>query len=134
VASADSSNDFAVGGFQAFGQNIGFSAHSNGPNAEDAWGHMSNTVVATGQKARWRVVCLAVSESKASIGLEPQDSAANDADPIILLVRDSGLPGGEGDTFAFLGGPDPQQCQLGLSFEPPFPIESGNIQVYDAQP
>jgi hypothetical protein len=135
VASADSPNDFAVGGFQGSAENsMGFSAHSNGPKAEDAWGHMTETIPGSEGKGRWRVVCLAVSGSKASIGLEPQNSAASDFGPNILVVRDSGLPGGEGDTYAFFTGGDPQQCQSLLPLEPSFPIESGNIQVYDAQP
>jgi hypothetical protein len=135
VASADPPNDFAVGGFQAASseQKIAFSAHSNGPNPEDAWGHMSDTLVATGTKGRWRVVCLAVSGSTAAIGLEPQNSAASDFPSNIFVVRDSGLPGGAGDTYSFLTG-NPQQCQSGLLVKPTFPIERGNILVHDAQP
>jgi len=135
VASAAPPNDFAVGGFQAASseQKIAFSAHSNGPNPEDAWGHMSDTLVATGRKGRWRVVCLAVSGSKASLGLEPQNSAASDFPSNTFVVRDSGLPGGAGDTYRFAPG-DLQECQSSLSFEPTNPIESGNILVHDAQP
>jgi hypothetical protein len=136
VASADPTKDFAVGGFQsaALEQNFGFSAHTDGPNADDAWGHMSNTLVETGETRRWRVVCLAVLGSTASLGLEPQNSAASDTTfSRLFVVRDSGLPGGTGDTYAFVGG-NPQECQSGLLVEPPFPIENGDILVHDAQP
>jgi len=94
---------------------------------------MSDTLVATGQTGRWRVVRLDVSRSKASIGLEPQNSAASDFGPLLLVVRDSGLPGGTGGMYEFVF-TDPQECQSGLLTEPSFPIENGNIDVYDAQP
>jgi hypothetical protein len=98
----DPDKDFAVGGFRVGQRNVAFSAHRDGPKAEDAWGHMSFTRVDDEDvKGRWRVVCLVVSGSKASMGLEPQDSAANDFTSRIHIVRDSTLPGGTGDTVDF---------------------------------
>jgi hypothetical protein len=131
----DPTKDFAVGGFQASGeQKIGFSAQSDGPKAEDAWGHFSDTLVEVGLTGRWRVVCLAVLGSKASLGLVPQNTAASEIFITeVFVVRDSGLPGGMGDTYIFRPGADPENCQTGLLTEPTFPIERGNILVHDAQ-
>jgi hypothetical protein len=130
----DPAKDFTVGGYQSFGTNHGVSAHSDGPSAEDAWGHISVTHPELG-KTRSRVVCLAVQGSKAAIGFVPQDSAAS---PIelsdVIVYRDSGLPGGMGDVFRITGA-FPETCQTVLLVtEPTFPIERGNILVHDAQP
>jgi hypothetical protein len=130
----DPTRDFAVGGFQALlppKVTMGFSAHEDGPRAEDAWGHASQTFE-TGSKGRWRVVCFAVSGNEAALGLEPQDSRASHLGPGILDVRDSGLPGGAGDLWSFFPN-QPEFCELLLAVaEPTEAIERGNILVHDA--
>jgi hypothetical protein len=128
----DPAKDFVVGGYQVFGPNNGVSAHSDGPKAEDAWGHIS--VTAERGKARFRVVCLAVLGSKAAIGIVPQESASSTVDfSGVIVFRDSGLPGGMGDIYRIETG-FPERCPIDLLLEPTFSIERGNILVHDAQP
>ena len=131
----DQAQDFAVGGFQgfAFGQKVGFSAHMDGPMAEEAWGQVTQTVVETGEKVRWRVVCLADFGSRASMGIVEQgENPEGFIDEGFFIVRDSRLPGGTGDSYRFEAG-HPRLCELELS-EPLFLIQRGNILVHDAQP
>jgi hypothetical protein len=128
--------DFAVGGFEReTGQHVGFSGHS-GPMGEDPGGHLSGTLdLATGPvQVRFRVTCLAVLGNKAALGLLPTEDASNDQmTPRILVVTDSGLPGGTGDTYAVYVSA-PQTCPSFIAAATPFTPLRGNIVVHDAIP
>jgi hypothetical protein len=78
------------------------------------------------------VVCLAVSGNEASIGLVPTDSPSDNAGtPRVLTVLDSGLPGGEGDMYAFVIQKNaPAKCARYLGTYPFAPL-SGDIVVHD---
>ena len=129
-------HDFAVGGFQrGNGAHTGFSAHSD-PAGLNAVGHLSSTfdnniTGGTGTiKERFRVVCLVVARNQAAIGLDPTDSPPDNAGtPRVLSVQDSGLPGGEGDMYAFVD-VAPTNCAAALGLHPFMPL-SGNIVVHD---
>lgn len=140
----DPSRDFAVGGFQGIGStgettNVGFSAHS-GPLGEDPQGHLSETVPlffptdSRTYQARFRVTCLSILGSDAALGLVPTDTASNDQESeFLLLVHDSGLPGGMGDLQAFAPDVPATDCIGQEAFAIfGFPIERGNILVNDA--
>jgi hypothetical protein len=140
-ANSNDKRDFAVGGGQSsVGSNFGLSAHS-GPSGEDAFGHLSDTIPGDG-KIRARVVCLQVVTDMSGVkraGMIGQitESSSNTAPAgsfIRVSVRDTGLPGGDGDGYrrAFTSiPPNPTVC-------PPqaliFNIERGNINIHDAQP
>jgi hypothetical protein len=131
-AANDHGKDFAVGGFQhnLRNNNVGFSAHS-GPMGGDPWGHLSETIPG-GNKARFRVVCLAVMGIDAAIGLRPTHAASNDqTEGFVLAVRDTGMPSGALDEFAFVPDVLPEMCADGL-FAAFFTVDSGNILVHDA--
>ena len=139
-AHSSSERDFAVGGGQSSaGSNFGLSAHS-GPSGEDAFGHLSDTIPDDG-KIRARVVCLQVvtdpsGVKRAGIIGQITESSSNTFPAgsfIVSSVRDTGLPGGEGDGYrrAFTSiPPNPSLC-------PPqrviFDIVHGNINIHDAQ-
>lgn len=132
----ESAHDFAVGGFQREnGAHTSFSAHSD-PTGSNAVGHLSSTfdnniTGGTGTiKERFRVVCLVVAGNQAAIGLVPTDSPPDNAGtPRVLSVQDSGLPGGEGDMYAFVD-VAPTNCAEALGLHPFTPL-SGNILVHD---
>lgn len=140
-ANSSDGRDFAVGGGQSsVGSNFGLSAHS-GPMGEDAFGHLSDTIPDDG-KIRARVVCLQVVTDVSGVkraGMIGQitESSSNTFTAgtfIRVLVRDTGLPGGDGDGYrrAFTSiAPNPLVC-------PPqgtiFNIVHGNINIHDAQP
>jgi hypothetical protein len=139
--SNDGNHDFAVGGFERSstptnGGHTGFSAQSH-PNGQAPSGHVSSTFdsspasPAPGVKQRWDVVCLAVAGNEAAMGLVPTKSPRDNTAPItVLAVRDSGMPGGAGDEYAFYNGADPTDCATyvtGAVFE----ILHGNILVHD---
>jgi hypothetical protein len=143
----DSSKDFAVGGFRGvgsnndgFANNVGFSAHS-GSLGENPNGHLSETephafppMSSSTYQGRFRVTCLAVLGNEAALGLVPTETASNDQpQEFVFAVRDSGLPNGAGDQYAFVPGVPAELCEFGLG-EAEFPIESGNILVHDAIP
>ena len=83
-------------------------------------------------KERYDVICVAVSGQNAAVGLVPTTSPPdNAATPRILSVRDSGLPGGTGDMYAFyFVTPTPTNC-AGFVTGAVFSIASGNILVHD---
>lgn len=139
-ANSNSERDFAVGGGQStqFNSNFGFSAHS-GPSGEDPFGHVSETVPGDG-KYRARVICLAVVTDasgvrRAGIGAEITESSSNTLPAgsfVRWSVRDTGLPGGEGDGFRrsttsipIVTCPPPTFIQ---------DLEHGNINIHDVQP
>jgi hypothetical protein len=129
-------HDFAVGGFErANGAHTGFSAHS-GALGEDPFGHLSATIPGVRQD-RYDVTCLAVAGNHASIGLVPSDAGSNDATlETVLVVVDSGLPGGTGDRYGFVLNPGVQaaNCAAFVLATPPFMPVTGNIVVRDATP
>jgi hypothetical protein len=134
--------DFAVGGFQGQDDNnVGFSAHS-GSLGENAQGHLSETIplffptASRTYQGRFEVTCLSVLGPDAALGLVPTDAASNDQQAeFVLVVHDSGLPGGTGDLEAFVPNVAPTDCTgfVALAFFG-FPIERGNILVNDALP
>jgi hypothetical protein len=138
-ANSSGGNDFAVGGGQSsVGSNFGLSAHRRA--GEDPWGHLSDTIPDDG-KIRARIICLQVVTSggvkTAGMIGEITESSSNTAPAgffIRVFVRDTGLPGGEGDGYrrTFTSRlPDPRRCpQTALIFN----IERGNININDAQP
>lgn len=135
--------DSAVGGFHGVGtagvttkNNVGFSAES-GSLGQDPQGHLSDTephffpTSPNTRHGRFRVICLAVLGNQAAVGLVPTDTASNDESiGEVLAVQDSGLPGGMGDTYAFLPEP-PAMCAFSVG-DAILPIERGNIHVHDA--
>jgi hypothetical protein len=133
---ADGPQDFAVGGFErGNGAHTGFSAHS-GALGEDPFGHLSSTIPGVRQE-RYDVTCLAVAGNHASIGLVPSDAGSNDATlETVLVVVDSGLPGGTGDRYGFVLNPGVRaaDCARFVLATPPFMPLSGNIVVNDATP
>jgi hypothetical protein len=137
AASKDGAQVFAVGGFErANGSHIGFSAHS-GPLGEDPFGHLSSTLDPGVRQERYDVTCLAVAGNHASIGLVPSDAGSNDATiETVLVVVDSGLPGGTGDLYGFVLNPGvrAQDCARYVLATPPFSPLSGNIVVNDTSP
>jgi hypothetical protein len=136
AASGEGPNDFAVGGFErASGAHVAFSAHS-GAEGQNPFGHLSSTLPGVRQE-RYDVTCLAVAGNHAAIGLVPTGAASNDATlETVLVVVDSGLPGGTGDLYGFVLNPGVQaeDCALFVNATPPFSRSSGNIVVKDAQP
>jgi hypothetical protein len=136
AASSEGAHDFAVGGFErGSGAHTGFSAQS-GPSGENAFGHLSSTLAGAFQQ-RYDVTCLAVAGNHAAIGLVPTDAGSNDATlETVLVVVDSGLPGGTGDLYGFVLNPGVQaaNCALYVGATPPFTPLSGNIVVKDVSP
>jgi hypothetical protein len=139
-ANSSGGNDFAVGGGQSsVGSNFGLSAHQRA--GEDPWGHLSDTIPDDG-KIRARIICLEVvtdldGVKRAAMNGQITESSSNTAPTgffIRVFVRDTGLPGGEGDGYrrTFTSRlPDPRRCpQTALIFN----IERGNININDAQP
>jgi hypothetical protein len=126
--------DFAVGGFErGNGAHTGFSAHS-GSLGEDPFGHLTSTLPGV-RHDRYDVTCLAVAGNHASIGLVPSDHGSNDATlETILVVIDSGLPGGTDDRYGFVLNPGVQakNCAQFVLATPPFMPVTGNIVVRDA--
>lgn len=140
-ANSNSERDFAVGGGQSsIGSNFGLSAHS-GPSGEDAFGHVSETIPGDG-KFRARVTCLMVITTmtglkRAGIVGQITESSSNTLPAgtfVRWVVRDTGLPGGDGDGFRRLGmtsiPPNPTMCPIANEF----PLERGNINIHDAPP
>ena len=138
----DGANDFAIGDFErANGGHTGFEAYSD-PNGANPFGHLSstfdnNSTGGTGTiHQRYDVICLAVSGNEAAIGLVPTDSPPDNAAtaPRVLVVWDSGLPGGAGDEYAFttLLKKVPTDCARWLGrFKGGFAPISGDIVVHD---
>jgi hypothetical protein len=131
-SSNNGAHDFAAGGFlRGNGFHTGFSAHS-GPQGENPIGHVSATNPGVGQQ-RYDVTCFAAAGDHAALGLVPSDAASNDAtDETVLVVVDSGLPGGTGDLYGFVIGGAAEDCALYVFATPPFTPVSGNIVVNDA--
>lgn len=138
----DPNRDFVVGGFKTIDNtNFAVSAHS-GAMGENRQGHVSETrtqffpTSPSTFQGRFRVTCLFVEGNDAALGLVPTDTASNDqANQFVLLVRDSGLPGGTFDQEVLIPDVSAQDCaELVIFAGDGFLIESGNILVNDALP
>jgi hypothetical protein len=133
--------DRVVGGARdAFDANVSFSARS-GPGGEDPGGHINATVPLPGTPGdtlqfRLEVTCLAVVGGLAAAGAVVTESSSNDVPPgtnFVVIFRDTGLPGGQGDAVEPFPGAPAATC---ASFVPLAalapPNRSGNVQVFDA--
>jgi hypothetical protein len=137
-AGARPRSDRITGGFtDAFGERVGLQARS-GPNGENASGR--ETATRPGDtRYRLKVTCLAVAGNLAAYSTLMVKSN-NPSFPVgtrfVEVVRDGGLPGGEGDGWFIFDVPpaDPSNCADFLdeaaSAED---ILGGNITVLDAQ-
>src|SRR4051812_48356578 len=106
TAYAAPSDDSVTGGAHDFtGANVSISAKS-GPTPLEASGHVNATLPNPNNpnggtlQFRLKVTCLVVSGNLASIGAVTTEAASNDVPagfPFVITVRDSGLPGGDGD-------------------------------------
>jgi hypothetical protein len=81
-----------------------------------------------------RVTCLAIVGNNASVGMVVKQSSGEFAgapgSPSVIVLHDSGLPGGTGDTMTSLGRSD-RDCPLYAGLIPPIPITHGNIHVHN---
>jgi hypothetical protein len=132
----DPSNDFVVGaGHNITGMaTLAISAHS-GALGEDAFGQGTATA-AVGTRLIFRVTCLAVVHNLASIGVVvEQGNLRPPGTEVLIFIRDSGLPGGEGDGVSTLAGEGitADQCPAFVAVAAVVPpIEAGNYLVHDA--
>ncbi len=131
--------DYVNGGFEdAFGERVGLHARS-GPSGENPAGHESATRPG-GTRYRLEVTCLAVEENLAAYSTRILKSTNPDFPPgtqFVEVVRDGGLPQGEGDGWFIYDVPpaDPTNCADFLDEALSAPeILSGNIVVHDAAP
>lgn len=131
--------DYVNGGFEdSFGERVGLHAHS-GPAGENARGHESATRP-RGTRYRLEVTCLAVDGNLAAYSTRILKSTNPDFPPgtqFVEVVRDGGLPRGEGDGWFIYDVPpaDPTNCADFLDEAASAPsILSGNIVVHDGQP
>ena len=136
VAKSDR-GDFVNGGFEdAFEERVGLHAMS-GPDGENPTGHESATRPG-GTRYRLNVTCLAVDGNLAAYSTLMVKSTNPDFPPgtqFVEVVRDGGLPGGEGDGWFIYDVPpaDPSDCADFLDEAAAAPdILSGNIVVHDA--
>ena len=139
AVSSEGSMDIVTGGFtDAFEEKVGLNAHS-GPNGENPFGFESATRPG-GTRYRLQVTCLAVEGNLAAYTTLVVKSNNPDFPPgtrFVEVVRDSGLPGGEGDGWFIFDVPpaDPDDCGAALDEAAEAEdILSGNITVIDAQP
>jgi len=139
VSAEGRAGDYVNGGFEDdFGERVGLHAHS-GPSGENARGHESATRPG-GTRYRLEVTCLAVDGNLAAYSTRILKSTNPDFPPgtqFVEVVRDGGLPGGEGDGWYIYDVPpaDPTDCADFLDEAAGAPdILSGNIVVHDGQP
>jgi hypothetical protein len=133
------SGDYVNGGFEDdFEERVGLHAHS-GSSGENAAGHESATRPG-GTRYRLEVTCLAVDGNLAAYSTRILKSTNPDFPPgtqFVEVVRDGGLPRGEGDGWFIYDVPpaDPTNCADFLDEAAGAPsIRSGNIFVHDGQP
>jgi len=131
--------DYVNGGFEDdFEERVGLHARS-GPSGENASGHESATRPG-GTRYRLEVTCLAVDGNLAAYSTRILKSTNPDFPPgtqFVEVVRDGGLPRGEGDGWFIYDVPpaDPTNCADFLDEAAGAPnIRSGNIVVHDGQP
>jgi hypothetical protein len=134
-------SDTVIGGvIDAGGANVGFNARSD-PNGENPSGHITTTIPFSGTtgdplQLRIDVTCVAVAGNLAAVGGIISESSANDIFAgfnLVVVFRDTGLPGGEGDAVAPFPGAPAASCPafVALAAEAP-PIQIGNVTVNDA--
>lgn len=113
------------------------------PSGENPSGHINATLPSPGTPGDTfhvplEVVCLAVVGNLAAVGAVVTESSSNDlppGTPFVVLYRDTGLPGGAGDSIEPLFGAPAMDCAafVGLAAASP-PVRNGNISIYDASP
>jgi hypothetical protein len=140
TASAGEGDRVVGGGRDPFDANLGFSAQS-GPGGENPYGHINATLPFPGTpgdtfQVRLEVTCLAVVGNLAAAGAVVTESSSNDLPPglsFVVVFRDTGLPGGEGDAVEpFFGAPD-ALCSAFLPFAAVAPpLLNGNVLINDA--
>lgn len=141
TAASNGGQDRVVGGARdAFDANVSFSARS-GPSGENARGHINATVPFPGTPGdtlqfRLKVTCLAVAGGLAAAGVVVTESSSNDVPPganFVVVFRDTGLPGGQGDAVEPFPGEPAATCAdfVPLAALAP-PNRSGNVQIHDA--
>lgn len=133
-------SDTVIGGVRdAAGANVGFNARSD-PNGENPSGHINATIPfdLPGDPLQLRidVTCVAVVGNLAAVGGVVNESSANDIFAgfnLVVVFRDTGLPGGEGDAVAPFPGAPAASCPalVALAAGAP-PIRNGNVTVNDA--
>jgi hypothetical protein len=133
-AQASTNKDFVNGGFtDHFGENVGVHAES-GPSGEDPRGHESATRPGD-TRYRLEVVCLVVRGNVAAYGTVIVKSNNPDFPPgfeFTEVVRDGGLPHGEGDGWGIFDG-GAHSCGDRIDEAASAPdILSGNIHIIDA--
>ena len=135
----NAAGDYVNGGFEDdFGERVGLHARS-GPSGEDPSGHESATRPG-GTRYRLEVTCLAVEGNLAAYSTRILKSTNPDFPPgtrFVEVVRDGGLPRGEGDGWFIYDAPpaDPANCADFLDEAAAAPdILSGNIIVHDSEP
>jgi hypothetical protein len=111
-------------------------AATSGPLGEDAEGAAHANAPAT--QVSLRVVCLAVSGGLASVGgVVERSNLLPEGTELIIMIRDTGLPGGEGDGASVLADV-PTEADMCPAFVATAalvpPQEHGNWRVLDAAP
>jgi hypothetical protein len=108
-------------------------AATSGPLGEDPEGSAHGTAATT--RVSLRVVCLAVSGGLASIGgVVERSNLLPEGTELIVMIRDTGLHGGEGDGHSEIVA-DAASCPAFLAFAGAVPVqERGNWLVTDASP
>ena len=136
VAAKSDTGDFVNGGFEdAFEERVGVHAMS-GPDGENPSGHESATRPG-GTRYRLNVTCLAVDGNLAAyttVIVKSTNPAFPPGTQFVEVVRDGGLPGGEGDGWFIYDVPpaDPNDCASFLDEAATAPdILSGDIVVQD---
>lgn len=133
--------DRVVGGARdAFDANVSFSMRS-GPAGEGPRGHINATLPLPGTPGdtlqfRLEVTCLAVDGGLAAAGAVVTESSSNDVSPgmnFVVVFRDTGLPGGQGDAVEPFPGAPAGTCAsfVDLAALSP-PNRNGNVQIHDA--
>jgi hypothetical protein len=141
TAAPNGGQDRVVGGARdAFDANVSFSARS-GLSGQNPHGHINATVPFPGTPGdtlqfRLEVTCLAVAGNLAAAGAVVTESSSNDVPPgtnFVVVFRDTGLPGGQGDGVAPFLGAQASTCAtfLPLAAAAP-PNRSGNVSIHDA--
>lgn len=106
-------------------------AATSGPLGEDVEGAAHAN--APGTRVSLRVVCLAVSGGLASVGgVVERSNLLPEGTELIVMIRDTGLHGGEGDGHSEIVA-DAASCPAFLAFAGAVPVQqSGNWLVRDA--
>jgi hypothetical protein len=139
VGAAPAGDRIVGGARDAFDANVSVSAHS-GPNGESPRGRLNATLPLPSEpetlKFRFEIVCVAVDGNLGAVGAVVTESASNDVPPgtpFVVVFRDTGLPGGEGDAVEPFPGAPAESCAdfVPLAAAAP-PNRNGNISIVDA--